>query len=83
MTFWSRLFSGSSGGVKYVRTYTEQKMGPFGPFTTTYEMYRAKTAQEAREFLDTKSVAKKLYYVVVETPEGNWAKDIDGMYKEG
>ena len=59
MSFWSWLFRGSFGGVKYVRKYTAQKMGPSGPFTCTYEMYRAKTAQEAREFLETKSVAKK------------------------
>jgi hypothetical protein len=82
MGFLSKLFGGSSGGVKYVKTYTEQKMGASGLFTCTYEMHAAKTAQEAREFLETKEVTQRLYYVVVETPEGNWAKDIDGMYKE-
>jgi hypothetical protein len=82
MGFLSKLFGGSSGGVKYVKTYTEQKMGATGPISCTYEMHKAKTAQEAREYLETKDVTKRLYYVVVETPEGNWAKDIDGMYKE-
>lgn len=53
-----------------------------GPAKFTYEVYRAKTAQQAREFLEGKTVTEKLYYVVVETPEGNWGKDIKGMYKE-
>ena len=82
MGLLSKLFGGSSGGVKYVRTYTEEKRGVSGNILCTYEMYKAKTAQEAREFLDTKEVTERLYYVVVETPEGNWAKDIEGMYKE-
>lgn len=83
MSFLSRLFKGSSGGVKYDRTYSELKNGASGVINCTYEMYQAKTAQEAKEFLATKVVAQPLYYVVVETPEGNWAKDIDGMHKEG
>ncbi len=82
MGFLSKLFGSSSGGVKFVRKYNEQKQGSSGIITCTYEMYKAKTAQLAREFLETKTVNKKLYYIVVETPEGNWAKDIDGMYKE-
>ena len=82
MSLFSRLF-GSPGGVKYVRTYTKPRMGASGPIECTYEMHRAQTAQEAREFLATKTVTKRLFYVVVETPEGNWAKDIDGLYKEG
>jgi hypothetical protein len=82
MGFLSKLLGGLAGGVKYDRTYTEQKMGVSGPITCTYEMYHAKNAHQARDFLETKEVNKRLYYVVVETPEGNWAKDIDGMYKE-
>jgi hypothetical protein len=82
MGFLSNLFKGSSGGVKYIRTYQEKKMGASGIITCTYEMHKANSAQEARDFLETKTVKKRLYYVVVETPEGNWAKDIDGMYKE-
>jgi hypothetical protein len=79
MSIFKKLFGGK---VKYVKTYSHTAEETIGPITSTYEMYRAKTAQEARNFLEGKTVSKQLYYVVVETPEGNWGKDIDGIYKE-
>jgi hypothetical protein len=42
-------------------------------------MHRAETAQDAREFLEGIYVCKKHYYFVVETPEGDWAKDMHGI----
>ena len=48
----------------------------------TYEVYRAPSKEAALAFLNTKKVTKKLYYIVVETPEGNWGLDITGIYQE-
>ena len=48
----------------------------------TYEVYRGSNAESARNFLASKKVDKKLYYIKVETPEGNWGIDIDGLYLE-
>lgn len=48
----------------------------------TYVIYKATSKASAIEFLKTKPVTKSLYYIVVETPEGNWARDKDGIYKE-
>ena len=48
----------------------------------TYEVYAARTKDEALSFLRSRSVADRLYYIVVETPEGNWGLDIDGIYQE-
>ncbi len=48
----------------------------------TYEYYRANSAEEAKRFLDQTEVTKPLYYVVVETPQGNWGRDKDGMFLE-
>lgn len=62
------------GTSKYVRT---DKKGP-----NTYEIYKANSKSVALEFLKNKTVAKSLYYIIVETPEGNWGKDIDGIYQE-
>jgi hypothetical protein len=80
------LFTGllRSGGVKFVRKYSETKTVPQTGQSgvVTYEVFKARTAQEAREFLNGKTVAERLYYIVVETPEGNWGKDIEGLYKE-
>jgi len=82
MGFLSKLFGGSAG-VRLVKTYSQQKANPLGQkFTCHYEIYRARTAQEAREFLEAKTVTEPCTYVVIETPEGNWGKDKSGVYKE-
>ncbi len=49
---------------------------------STYEEYTCEVAEDAKAFLLTKSVAEGLYYIVVETPEGNWGMDVKGLYKE-
>jgi hypothetical protein len=48
----------------------------------TYRIHRAPEAQSAKLFLEINPVNEKFYYIVVETPEGNYARDIDGIYKE-
>ena len=48
----------------------------------TYEIYKCTDAESAKIFLENKKVHKKLYYIIVETPEGNWGKDIEGLFLE-
>ena len=48
----------------------------------TYEIYQAPTAADARCFLERKVILQKYTFIVVETPEGKWGKDIDGLYLE-
>ena len=48
----------------------------------TYEIYKGKDAETAKEFLMTKRVDEQQYYIVVETPEGNWGMDVKGLYLE-
>ena len=50
--------------------------------TDTYEEWTARSAQAAKEYLNTRAVLQPQYYLVVETPEGNWGKDVAGVYKE-
>ena len=70
--------------VRFVRRYSETKAvaqtGQPGLFS--YEVYEARTARQARDFLNGKTVAEPLCYIIVETPEGNWGKDIDGLFEE-
>jgi len=47
----------------------------------TYEVYRAKNRQQALAFLKSKVVRKKLHYIEVDTPEGTFGRDINGMYE--
>ena len=48
----------------------------------TYRVYRANSAKAARDFLTKNPVNEKLLYLVVETPDGNFCRDIMGIYKE-
>ena len=50
--------------------------------TATYEVYRGTDVESAKAFLMPRKVDKPQYYVVVETPEGNWGMDVKGLYLE-
>lgn len=61
-----------AGRPTFVRTF---KKG-----NNTYEVYEAASAEVARQFLLKKKVDRPLYYITVETPEGNWGIDKEGLY---
>lgn len=46
----------------------------------TYEYYAATSAEEARLYLSFCEVTAPFYYISVETPEGTWGVDKDGLY---
>lgn len=60
---------------------TTVKPTPFG-ISQTYEVYTGKCKMDALAFLEKKRVEIRNYYIVVETPEGNWGKDCMGIYQE-
>jgi hypothetical protein len=86
-TWWGRLagvFGPSAqkkatAGVRLVKKY--KKPNALGT-TCTYEIYSGDGQQSAIDYLKSNPVTKPLFYRVVETPEGNWGCDKDGMYKE-
>ena len=47
-----------------------------------YEVHTGPDKASAMAFLRDKVVDRRLYYVVVETPEGNFGRDINGIYQE-
>ena len=63
---------------EFVRKYSVRGQGG----DSTYEIYKDIDAESAKDFLLTKKVDKRLYYIVVETPEGNWGMDVEGLYLE-
>ena len=65
---------GNSDNVKFNKKYQKE------PFT--YECYLAKNKADAMAFLNKKTVDKSLYYIVVDTPEGSFGRDIYGIYEE-
>jgi tetratricopeptide (TPR) repeat protein len=46
-----------------------------------YEVYRAPSSADAIAFLKTKTVKREFYYIEVETPEGVYGCDVEGVYK--
>lgn len=51
--------------------------------TARFIVFRARDADQAKRFLlDDLIVDTQVIYFVVETPEGIWGKDIDGLYLE-
>ncbi|WP_165555854.1 HEAT repeat domain-containing protein [Kribbella pittospori] len=46
----------------------------------TYEAYRAANRTEALAYLNAHPVTEPFYYLEVETPEGNFGRDIKGIY---
>lgn len=63
----------TSNGVRYRETIKKDQF--------TYECYDADTREEAQEFLKGKPVTERLYYICVYTPEGDYGRDIDGIYQ--
>lgn len=54
----------------------EMRISPNG----TYEVYRAPSAALAKEFLSRKRPPGPDVHIIVETPEGNWCIDSEGIY---
>ena len=67
----------SSGNKSSVRFKEKFMKGNF-----TYEIYQGNSKADAQAFLGDKIVSQKNYYIVVETPEGNFGRDKLGMYQE-
>ncbi|MFC1660994.1 hypothetical protein ACFL3S_06015 [Gemmatimonadota bacterium] len=70
--------SGGASKVEFVREDRQQKMGK----TFVYRIYKAPDAASAKAYLEQHPVVQQFHYVIVETPEGDYCRDIDGMYKE-
>lgn len=64
--------------VVFVREDRQQKMGA----TFIYRIYKAPDAESAKAYLEKNPVTQPLYYIVIETPEGNYCRDVQGIYKE-
>lgn len=81
---WKRLFGGcqqlpQADGIQFVKKY--RKPTPLGT-SCTYEVYRGAHKEAALAFLTSKPVSKAYHYLIVETPDGYWGRDKDGVYQE-
>jgi hypothetical protein len=69
---WKRRVAGAGLTVRGVE-YNGQ---------ATYLTLAGPDAEGAKAFLRGESVDRELYYIVVETPDGAWGLDIEGLYLE-
>jgi hypothetical protein len=69
--------SSSKGNAKTVVFVREDKTD-----MATYLTYKASCKTDAMAFLSEQQITKSAYFVVVETPDGNFGKDILGVYVE-
>ena len=53
-----------------------------GIYKYEYKVHKATNKEDAMAFLNLQKVTKKSFYIVVETPEGTFGRDIDGIYEE-
>jgi hypothetical protein len=65
---------------QFVREQREPNPPPLPP--AVYRIYRAPNAASAKDFLQRHPIDENLLYLVVETPEGNFGRDINGIYQE-
>jgi len=49
---------------------------------STYEIYSGPDKASALAFLSDKTVLRRYYYIIVDTPEGSFGKDCVGFYQE-
>jgi hypothetical protein len=63
-------------------TFVQEKRQQGQTGILIYRIYKAPDAVSAKAFLQQNPVNERLNYIVVETPDGNYGRDIDGMYKE-
>ena len=66
------------GKVVFVREDHQKQSG----VTMVYRVHKGPDAASAKAFLEQNPVTRQFYYLVVETPEGNYCRDIQGIYKE-
>ena len=74
--------SPSEGDAASVEFVTEERKQSALGGTAIYRIYRGPDASSAKAFLDKNPVTQPLHYIIVETPEGNYGRDIEGFYKE-
>jgi hypothetical protein len=61
--------------------FVKEERKDTGVGTIIKRIYKAPDAASAKSFLEQNSVTRQFYYIEVETPEGNYGRDIEGMYK--
>jgi hypothetical protein len=70
--------SGDARQVRFIREDRRERMGQ----QMIYRVHQGPDAESAKAFLHDHPVTKNFCYVIVETPDGNYCRDIDGIYKE-
>lgn len=71
----------TQGDPKQIEFFKEDRRRQMG-HEMVYRIHKGPDAACAKAFLEQNPVTKPLYYIVVETPDGNYCRDKDGIFKE-
>jgi hypothetical protein len=71
--------AGEASKIEFVR---EDHQDSMSGTPCVYAIYSGPDEASAMAFLERQKVDKNYYYIVVETPDGNFCRDIEGIYKE-
>jgi len=72
----------NSNDVIFVREYDETSDRGGTKNLVKYTIYRAGNKASAVSWLSKNPVTENFHYVIIETPEGNFGRDIQGIYQE-
>ncbi len=68
--------------VQHVRDFTEDQSSVHGIYTYYYQVYKADSQTEAEKWLQAQEVISPYTHIVCQTPEGNFGKNLKGIYKD-
>ncbi|MDR2915362.1 MAG: hypothetical protein LBV74_11110 [Tannerella sp.] len=74
VTVQSRASAGNAGNIVFVREDRDNN--------SVWRVHKAPCKADAMAFLSQQQVSRPLFYLIVETPEGNFGRDKDGFYQE-
>jgi hypothetical protein len=61
-------------------TFVREERGSMAGRSMTKKIYRVPNKASALAFLQGQTVSKPCTYIAVDTPEGRFGKDMDGIY---
>ena len=68
---------GNKAKVRFVRTEQQRRV-----YVLTRKYYSAPSVADAIAFLKVQNVKRPHYYIVVQTPRGDYGRDIEGIYRD-
>jgi hypothetical protein len=84
VSFWKKLFGPKApptvGVAERQIVFDHEENRIAAGFPATYRYYKGPSEASAMAFLERQSVTARSFFIVVQTPEGVFCKDCDGLW---